>query len=160
MIKRLLFLATLIFTFSIQLNAGTTGKISGIVTDAETGEALPGINILIEGSTMGAASDINGEYIINNIPPGKYTLIISGVGFQKRRLLQVQVSADFTTNVDIEMSTESITTETVVVQAKNPMIRKDLTSSHTTVDASTIESLPVESIIAYITSWYNSRSRR
>ncbi|MCK5456417.1 MAG: TonB-dependent receptor, partial [Melioribacteraceae bacterium] len=110
-----------------------------------------GTNIIIEGSNMGAASDINGEYIINNIPPGKYTLIVSGVGFQKRRLLQVQVSADFTTNVDIEMSTEAIETETVVVQAKNPMILKDLTSSHTTVDASTIASLPVESITQLLT---------
>ncbi len=138
MIKRLLFLITLLLTYSIQLHAGTTGKISGKITDAETGEALPGINIMIEGTTMGAASDINGEYLINNIPPGKYTIIASGVGFQKRTFVQVHVSADFTTSLDIQMSTESITTETVVVQAKNPMIRRDLTSSHTTVDAQTI----------------------
>ncbi|MEN8194623.1 MAG: carboxypeptidase-like regulatory domain-containing protein, partial [Bacteroidota bacterium] len=151
MIKRLLFLTTLILIYSIKLNAGTTGKISGTITDAETGEPLPGINILIEGTTMGAASDINGEYLINNIPPGKYTIIASGVGFQKRSFLQVQVSADFTTNLDFEMSTESITTETVVVQAKSAMIRKDLTSSHTTVDSKTIESLPVESIAGVLT---------
>lgn len=151
MIKRLLFLITLLLTYSIQLHAGTTGKISGKITDAETGEALPGINIMIEGTTMGAASDINGEYLINNIPPGKYTLIASGVGFQKRTFLQVQVSADFTTSLDFQMSTEAITTETVVVQAKTPMIRKDLTSSHTTVDAQTIESLPVETITQLLT---------
>ena len=86
MIRRLLFLATLIFILSIQLNAGTTGKISGKVTDAETDEVLPGINILVEGSTMGAASDVNGEYLINNITPGKYTIIVSGIGFQKKHI--------------------------------------------------------------------------
>lgn len=151
MIKRLLFLSTLLFIISHHLFAGTTGKLTGKVTDAETGEILPGINILIQGTTMGDASDINGEYLINNIPPGSYTIIVSGVGFSKQTFLEVQISADFTTNLDLQMSTESITTETVVVQAKNAMIRKDLTSSHTTVDAKTIESLPVESVSQILT---------
>lgn len=151
MIKRILFLTTLLFTIASYLFGGTTGKLTGKIIDAENGEILPGINILIDGTTMGDASDINGEYLINNIPPGTYTVVASGVGFQKQTFLEVQISADFTTRVDIEMSTESITTETVVVQARNPMIRRDLTSSHTTVDAKTIESLPVESITQVLT---------
>ena len=115
MIKRLLFLTALTFTISSNLFAGTTGKLTGKIIDAENGEILPGINILIDGTTMGDASDINGEYLINNIPPGTYTVVASGVGFQKQTFLEVQISADFTTSLDIEMSTESITTETVLV---------------------------------------------
>ena len=126
--------------------AGTTGKIAGTVTDAETGEPLPGINIIIEGTTLGAATDINGDYVINNISPGSYNVIASGVGFQKKKFVNVKVSVDFTTQLDFEMSTEDIQIETVVVKAEAPLIRKDLTSSHTSVDADQIESLPVENV--------------
>ena len=55
--------------------AGTTGKISGTVKDASTNEPLPGCNILIEGTGLGAASNIDGEFFILNIPPGTYTEI-------------------------------------------------------------------------------------
>lgn len=151
MIKKLLFAIPLLLLFSISIYAGTTGKISGTVVDAETGEPIPGINIMIDGTTMGAASDINGYFLINNIPPGKYELIASGVGFQRKRFTDVHVSADFTTSLDFEMSVASVEVETVVVQAKTPMVRRDLTSSHTQVDAKTIKSLPVESITQLLT---------
>lgn len=145
MIKRLLLLFFLSFTTSF-LFAGTTGKISGRVIDAETNESLPGINIIIEGTTFGAATDINGDFVINNLSPGSYTLIASGVGFQKKRFIDVKVAADFTTRLDFNMSIESIEVETVVVRADAPLVRKDLTSSHTTIDSDQIESLPVETI--------------
>ncbi len=150
MIKRLpLFLILLIFTSSFL--SAQSGKIAGRVSDAETGEVLPGINIIIEGTTVGAASDINGNYVINNIRPGDYVIVVSGVGYQKKRFIDVKVSSDFTTRLDIVMSSESIEVETVVVRAEAPLVRKDLTSSHTTVDAAQIESLPVESITQILT---------
>ncbi|MBN2572785.1 MAG: TonB-dependent receptor [Ignavibacteriales bacterium] len=136
-----------ILSFSvINLYAGNTGKIAGKVIDAETGEPLIGINIIIEGTSMGAASAVDGTFIINNIPPGTYTIIASGVGLQKKRIENVKVSADFTTRLDFELASEDILVETVVVRAETPLIRQDLTSSHTVVDATQIETLPVESI--------------
>jgi outer membrane receptor protein involved in Fe transport len=149
MIKKLLLLLvtlSLVFTFTENIFAGVTGKISGKVTSSETGEELIGINIVIEGTTMGAASGLDGSYIINNVEPGTYTLIVSGIGFQKQRIENVKVTSDFTTNVDVKLSSDVVTLDAVVVQAEAPMIRKDLTSSRTTVDASQIEALPVESI--------------
>lgn len=147
---RLSFLFCFLFA-SISLFAGTTGKITGVVTDAETGEALPGINIIIEGTTMGAASDIEGHFLINNIPPGNYVVLASGVGFQKKKFIDVKVAVDFTTRLDFTMSTDIIEVETVVVQAEAPIVRKDLTSSYTSYDASQIESLPVESVSEILT---------
>jgi outer membrane receptor protein involved in Fe transport len=128
------------------LFAGVTGKIAGKVTDAETGEPLIGINVIIEGTTIGAATGIDGTYIINNVEPGNYTLIFSGVGYQKKIVTNVRVSSDFTTRIDIQLSSEAIGLEAVVVEAKRPMVRKDLTSSHTVIDDSQIQSLPVENI--------------
>ncbi|MBE0538624.1 MAG: TonB-dependent receptor [Ignavibacterium sp.] len=143
------FITSLLFQTTIY--AGVTGKIAGKVTDTETGEDLIGINVLIEGTTTGAATGVDGTYIINNIEPGTYTLIFSGVGYQKKKVTEVKVSSDYTTRIDIQLSSEAISLETIVVEAKNPMVRKDLTSSKTIVDEGQIQSLPVESIDQLLT---------
>ena len=136
-------LSFLLFTQS-QLYAAGTGKISGKVTDAQTGEELIGINVLVEGTSTGAATGVDGTYIINNIEPGVYSLVFSGVGYQKKIVTNVRVSSDFTTTIDMQLSTEAIGLETIVVEATRPMVRKDLTSSNTVIDETQIQSLPVE----------------
>lgn len=135
-----------LFIFQYQVWAGVTGKIAGKVTDAQTGEELIGINVLVEGTTIGGATGIDGTYIINNIEPGLYSLVFSGVGYQKQIVTNVRVSSDFTTTIDIQLSVEAIGLETIVVEAVRPLVRKDLTSSQTSIDDSQIKSLPVESI--------------
>lgn len=140
------FLFTSLFFLNIHLFAGITGKIAGKVTEAGTGEPLIGINIIIQGTTFGAATNVDGTYIINNIEPGVYTLIFSGIGFQKKMITNVKVSSDFTTRIDVELQTEDINLETIVVEAVRPLVRKDLTSSQTSIDESQIKSLPVEGI--------------
>lgn len=153
--KNLLYFKLIIFTsiilISTQTFAGITGKIAGKVIDAQTGEDLIGINVLIQGTTMGAATGVDGTYIINNVEPGIYTLVVSGVGYQKQIITDVKVSSDFTTRIDIKLSSEAISLETIVVEAKNPMVRKDLTSSNTVVDETQIKSLPVESLDQVLT---------
>jgi outer membrane receptor protein involved in Fe transport len=136
----------MMFLLTSHVLAGTTGKIAGRVKDAESGEPLVGVSILIEGTSMGASTDVDGEYVIMNIPPETYTLIASGVGLQKKRFTNVKVSVDFTTRLDVKLSTDVIALETVEIQAEAPMIRRDLTSSHTNIDASSIQALPVESV--------------
>ena len=56
--------------------AGSTGKISGNVIDASTGEGLPFANVFINGTGMGAATDIDGHFTILNVPPGVYSVKI------------------------------------------------------------------------------------
>lgn len=133
------------------LFAGTTGKIAGRVTDASNNEPLPGINVIIEGTTIGTATDDNGNYILINLQPGNYNIKFSGVGYQKITFRDVKVIADFTTRIDVRLNVESIETETAIVQAEAPLVRKDLTSSHTSLDASQIETLPVESVNQILT---------
>jgi outer membrane receptor protein involved in Fe transport len=145
-----IFIISLIL-ISTHTYAGVTGKIAGKVTDTQNGEELIGINVLIEGTTMGAATGINGTYIILNIEPGVYSLVFSGVGFQRKIVRDVRVSSDFTTRIDIQLASEAISLETIVVEAVNPMIRKDLTSSKTVIDEGQIQSLPVESLDEILT---------
>jgi outer membrane receptor protein involved in Fe transport len=136
-------LILLLYSFTI---AGTTGKIIGRVLNKESGDPIPGVNIYIEESNMGAASDADGFYIINNIPPGNYTVVFDAIGFQTLKNIKVKVSADFTTKLDIQLSSEVLEAETIVVEAEAPMVRRDLTSSHIAIDSDQIETLPVESI--------------
>ncbi len=148
--QKLLLLVIMSVAFSLHLFGGTTGKLTGTITDADTGEPLPGINVILEGTTIGAATDLEGGFLINNIPPGIYSIKVSGVGFQTKRFVDVKIAVDFTTNLDVIMSTYSIEVEEVVVKAEAPLVREDLTSSHVSVDAAQIESLPVESVAQII----------
>ena len=80
-------------------HAGTTGKVAGKVLDAQTGEPLVGVNVLLVGTTLGASSDIEGEYFILNIPPGTYAVKASAVGYGPVTVDAVRVTADQTTRV-------------------------------------------------------------
>ncbi|MDZ7413153.1 MAG: carboxypeptidase-like regulatory domain-containing protein, partial [candidate division KSB1 bacterium] len=57
--------------------AGTTGKIAGVVKDADSGEPLPLANVTLKGTYLGAATDVKGRYHILSVPPGTYTLVVT-----------------------------------------------------------------------------------
>lgn len=62
------------------LAAQNVGRIAGTVTEANTSDPLPGTNVVIVGSTMGAATDVRGDYYILNVPSGRYSLRASMIG--------------------------------------------------------------------------------
>lgn len=123
----ILFLFTIFFPCIVL--AGTTGKIAGRVTDAETGEPLPGVNVVVVGTYMGAATDADGFYFIINLPPGTYSLKASMMGYEALEKINVQVSIDRTVTVDFNLKVAVIETEGVVVTAEKEAIRKDVSFS-------------------------------
>lgn len=126
---------------------GTTGKISGVVKDKETQEPLPGVNIVLEDTQIGAATGMNGEYVIINIPPGIYTMRVSMMGYKEMRVENVRVSIDLTTNQNIELEETVLEVgETVTVVAERPLVQRDMTSSLSSVGSSDIEVLPASNI--------------
>jgi len=130
--------------------AGTTGKIAGKVTNAATGEPLIGVNIIIEGTIVGAATDIDGNYIILNIPPGTYIVRASAVGFQPVRTTDVKVFVDLTTRLDFKLQEATIQAQEVVVTAERPLIQRDLTSTAAKIGSDQIQQLPVEDVQSLI----------
>jgi len=127
--------------------AGTTGKIAGTIKDNDTGDGLPGANVVIDGTTLGAASDLHGNFNILNIPPGIYSVKISMMGYKTVVMENVRVSIDMTTPIHVRLSLTVIKSdEEVVVTATRPLVQMDMTSSFSSVGAHEIESLPVQEI--------------
>jgi outer membrane receptor protein involved in Fe transport len=122
----------------------STGKITGRVTDAARGEELPGVNIFVEGTQVGASSDINGRYVILNVPPGLHTVTASLVGYKRMQIRDVRVSVGFTTTLDFALDEGSVELDAIVVQGeRTPLIRKDLTNPVASISAEAIEELPI-----------------
>ncbi len=131
---------------------GTTGKVRGRILDQSNGEPLIGANIILEGTNLGAATDLEGYYVILNVPPGKYNVIISSVGYGKKIITGVSVSVDLTTTVSAELDPAVVELgEEVVVTAQAQIIRKDLTSSEARVTADQIKNLPVQEVREVLT---------
>jgi len=137
----------LVLLFAVSAFAGTTGKIAGKVTDKQTGEPLPGVNVLIVGTTVGAATNIQGEFFIINVPPGTYTLRANLIGYGPVEIKNVVVSVDLTSSIDFQLSTQTIEMGTITVEAVRPLIEKDITSSRTTIAPSQITDSAVDGII-------------
>ncbi|MDZ7386315.1 MAG: TonB-dependent receptor [candidate division KSB1 bacterium] len=123
-----------------------TGKIAGRVTDADTGEPLPGVNVIIEGTTMGGSTDLQGRYFILNVPPGVYSLKASFMGYTAVTKTGVRVVTGMTAEVDFQLSPTVIEGQAVTVVAERPLVEKTLTQSKTTMEAQELDHrLPVGS---------------
>ncbi len=145
MIRKRLFVLILLVAFSSGF-AGITGKITGLVTDAETGEPLPGVNIAVEGTNLGAATGVDGEYIILNVPVGTYELRATMMGYTPVRVKNVRVSIDITTKQAFELSPKVLDiAEDITIVASRPMIQKDEVSTRHFVSSEEIELQPVHS---------------
>jgi hypothetical protein len=126
--------------------AGTTGKIVGTVTDARTGEKLISANIVIVGRSIGASTNVDGYFVILNVPPGKYMLRASLVGFRTTTVSDVSVEIDLTTEVPIRLTEEAVQGEEVTVVAQRPVIQKDLSASSANISAVDVALLPTASV--------------
>jgi outer membrane receptor protein involved in Fe transport len=138
-------LAILIFS-SCPIFAGVTGKISGKVVDAESGEELPGASIRIEGTTLGNMAGPDGSYFIISIPPGVYSVTASLIGYQSVTAKGVEVASDRTTEQSFKLKATALELEGITVTAERKAIEKDITSSVRTISTSEIKNMPVKEI--------------
>jgi outer membrane receptor protein involved in Fe transport len=140
------FLITITIIFASSNSFSQTGKIRGKITDANSKEPLPFVNVIVVGTNYGAATDIDGEYNIIGIPPGTYSVKASAIGYNTQIVENVKTSIDLTTNIDFQLSETTIELkQEVVVTATRPLVQKDLTSSTSIVNAQDIKALPITS---------------
>lgn len=145
----------LLFVFILLLTNVTlfaqAGKISGSVKDATTGESLIGVNIILEGTTFGAATDVDGFFVILNVAPGTYNLRASYIGFTSKVVTEVRVNINETTNIDFMLSEQVLNMQEVqVVAAKIPIVQRDVSSSRANITAEEIATLPTINVNAIL----------
>ena len=118
----LLFLPMLVF-------AGTTGKIKGKITDLQTGEPLVGANVVVSGTSLGAATDVKGEYTISNLDAGVYELKSSYLGYKTVTISNVRVNAELTTVVNFQLPATGISVGEVEIVAQRPLVNASNTNA-------------------------------
>ncbi|HXF82999.1 MAG TPA: TonB-dependent receptor, partial [bacterium] len=127
--------------------AAQTGKITGVVTDQQTGQALAGVQVFLEGTGRGSLTDQNGRYFILNVPPGTYTVVAQLIGYATVRRENVLVSIDVTRTVDFALPSQAVAVQGVVVQAERvPLVEVTATGASDKLSLDDITSIPVTDI--------------
>jgi len=123
-----------------------TGLIQGELVDRETGEPLPGANVLIQGTHLGAATDMEGNFTIDNVPVGTHTIEARFLGYRAARMT-VEVVADEVTMVSFEMVESALRFDDVVVtgQAREAR-RREVSGAITSIETAPLAEAPIMSM--------------
>ena len=141
------FLSTAILTLLYAgLTFAQTGKIHGKIVDKETNQPLIGANVLVVGTSLGASTDVNGEYSISNLSPGRYSLKATFLGYQDVILENINIISGLTAEANFELPVKSIKTQAVVIVSKRPLIQKSATNAVRIISPEDLETLPVRSV--------------
>jgi len=127
--------------------AQNTGKISGVVTDASTGDSIPGAQVVLVGTTLGAITDVDGNYFIIGVPVGVHDVQARFVGYQESTVSAVQISTGYTAEINFVLQ-EGVELGEIVVEYERPLIQKDAVGVPKIVDAEEIVNLPVRGAAA------------
>ncbi len=100
--------ALLIMLLTVPLLSTGNGQIKGRVTDAESGAPIVAAAVQIESTTIGALTDRNGEYTINNVPPGTYSMKVTSVGYESARIMNLVVAAQSRVTQDFKLKPKTI----------------------------------------------------
>src|SRR5690625_3215573 len=131
-------LGALLLLFATDLSAQDT--VSGSVADEETGEVLPGVNILVKGTSSGTTSGSSGDFELT-VPSLQDTLVFSYIGYAEQ-----QIPIDGRTEITVSMVPQALSGEEVVVIGYGTVAKSDLTGSVSSVDAEDVTSVPTTNV--------------
>lgn len=146
--KGIIFILLLTIVSVSLLWSGTTGKIAGTITDKANGEAIVGANVVVLGTSLGATTDVNGDYTILFIPPGTYKVQISYLGYSKTVVNDLRVYIDQTARIDVALTAESINMTEQVVIAERRLIKPDVATSGISISSQEIGEIPTTNVMS------------
>ncbi|MCI0512726.1 carboxypeptidase-like regulatory domain-containing protein, partial [candidate division KSB1 bacterium] len=162
--SKLLFISTICVLLALVFTVpsfASLGKIAGVVKDVDTGEALPGANLQIEGTTYGASADQNGRYFIVNVPPGRYTVKVTFMGYTTQAISNVRAQIDVTTELNVSLKPTVIEGETVSIVAERPVVDKTMTATKITFAEEIVDNvMPVTGLNEILQTSVTTQSMR
>lgn len=129
------------FLFFVSTNFSATGNLKGKITDAQSGEPLVGANVVLVDHTWGAATDINGDYFIKNVPVGIYSVKVSYVGYESKTFHDVKIEKNKDSELNVQLKNDFTIPEVTVIE-KRPLIEKRSTNSVKIISADELHRLP------------------
>ena len=128
-------------------DAATTGKISGIVTVEGTEQPLANAKVEIVGTSTTTTTNDSGYYVITNITPAGYDVIVELAGYRSKTVQATKVFAGLTTTINFALEpSEVVELEGITVTAAKPLIKKDVTQTTRIIEADEIESMPRDTV--------------
>jgi hypothetical protein len=143
---RVLILGCLL-TIPAALALGANGKIRGTVREDATRQAVPGANVVLVGTTLGATADASGNYTILNVSPGVYRIQASAIGYRRVVIEDIRVNLDQTVEQNFSLPSEAVEVSEVLISAERRVVDKNRTSTKSTVTSEEITNLPMVSAI-------------
>ncbi|NHZ87338.1 MAG: hypothetical protein GWP19_15955 [Planctomycetia bacterium] len=113
--KYIIFILT--FSIPILLLGQDYGKIIGNIFDRNSGKPLYGVNILVKNTFIGTSTDASGGFLIDNLTEGKYSLLVSMIGYKKRTISNLEIFTGRSTELDIELEQDILASPSIVVTA-------------------------------------------
>lgn len=126
--------------------AAQTGTISGRVLSALDNKPLPGANLTVLGTQLGAVANAKGFYLIANVPVGTYDLRASFLGYVRTTIAEVKARPHLTTTINFSLKEETLQGEEVTVVAQRQIITPETAATLATLDAENLQSLPIASL--------------
>ncbi len=147
-----IFTVLLVILSSLIIYSQETGSISGTIKDANSGEALPGVNVIVKGTYYGAATDINGKFKISNISVGSYNIEISLIGYKSVQYTGTQIEADKNKDLSVRLEETVLTLgQDVVVIGEKPLMDVEETQSKRTITKDDLDIAVIENISDIVT---------
>jgi TonB-dependent starch-binding outer membrane protein SusC len=141
-LRMLLFMFLAFVGLGLSTAFAQTGTVSGVVSDKQTGEVLPGANVYIEGTTTGVSTDVNGKFSLQ-VPVGTQVIVCSYIGYQKITAT-IEVAKGQIIVQDFAITEDNLQLDEVVVVGYGTERKRNITSSITSVKSAEIANIPVE----------------
>ncbi|MFH0883600.1 MAG: TonB-dependent receptor [bacterium] len=139
-----LLLASILMVAAIPAFAG---RIMGSITNAQTGEPLVGVNIILKGTYKGASTDLDGNYVIMAVNPGSYDLQASSIGYKLYLNTDLRIEGDEILTVDIALEPTVLSLgQEIVIIGERPLLDVDQTATSRTINSKEINELVVEGL--------------
>ncbi|MFH1569042.1 MAG: TonB-dependent receptor [Gemmatimonadota bacterium] len=136
-------LTAALFLWPLLALAGTAGSLEGYITDGDTGQPLPGANVLLPETRQGAATDERGFYKIHNVRAGPYRAQVSLIGYRTVTSSAILILPDRRSEWSTQLEASPIEMRAIEVVPDDPLIQTDITGTAYQIDATGLANLPV-----------------